>query len=185
VFGRLTVIKEAGKTKGRITWLCKCECRAEVEVLGKYLTARSSTSCGCDKENTSSNPAYVCWKSMKARCSDPGRKDHKRYGGLGITVCERWQNSFKDFLEDVGDRPSLNHSLDRIESTLGYQPGNIRWSTAKEQSRNTKTNRLLTYDGRTQCLAAWAEELGLKQATISTRLNRCWSVERALGTKTA
>ena len=138
-----------------------------------------------DEKCLSSNPAYVCWKSMKARCVNSNRKDYSRYGGRGVKVCAQWMNSFENFLKDMGERPSKDHSLDRIDPAGNYEPGQCKWSTSKQQSRNRRSNTLLTHKGKTQCIAAWAEELDLKQPTICKRLARGWSIERALSVKVA
>lgn len=81
---------------------------------------------------------YTCWKNMRRRCTNPAAKDYSRYGGRGITVCDRWQQSYAVFLADVGRRPSPTHSLDRIDNAGHYAPGNVRWATRSEQRRNTR-----------------------------------------------
>lgn len=85
-------------------------------------------------------PTYRSWLSMKNRCLNPRTPSFATYGGVGITVCERWLN-FGQFLADVGERPSAGHSLDRIDGTRGYEPGNVRWATRQEQNRNRRSNR--------------------------------------------
>ena len=117
---------------------------------------------------------------MNARCRNP-RKVY--YHGRGIKVCERWRgkNGFANFLADMGERPA-GMTLDRKDNDGPYSPENCRWVTASQQSRNTRANRLITYDGRTQTVAAWAEEVGLKWATLGGRLDGGWPVEKALKT---
>lgn len=126
-------------------------------------------------------PERGIWHAMIARCHNPDNKGYRRYGGRGITVCPQWRESYDVFLADVGPRPSPEHSIDRIEVNGNYEPGNVRWATMEEQSRNRTDNRYLTAFGKTQCMADWADELGLSRATLKDRLGRLgWSVEAAL-----
>jgi hypothetical protein len=122
---------------------------------------------------------------MKSRCGNPTNPSFKRYGAMGIKVCEQWEKSFLSFLADVGERPSRSYQLDRINSRLGYQPGNVRWVTTKEQQRNRSNNVRLTYMGETLAASEWAERMGINRRTLQTRLLKGWSVERALLTPVA
>lgn len=124
---------------------------------------------------------YRIWQAMRQRCNDPSHHNFRHYGGRGIAVCSRW-DSFEAFLADMGPRPSPKHSIDRIDVRGAYEPSNCRWADAKTQARNKNNNRLLTHDGRTQCMAAWAEELGLSRYGLASRLDAGWSIERALST---
>ncbi len=119
---------------------------------------------------------------MRARCNDPKHKGYKDYGARGITVCPEWDHShgFKAFLEHVGPRPSNDHSIDRIENSLGYEPGNVKWATRSEQNRNKRTNVTLTAFGETMCVAAWAEKLSISEHTIWGRLKANLPVEEVL-----
>lgn len=118
--------------------LCRCVCGKEKEVRHQYLRKGRSTNCGCltIRRNNSKNLAYGCWQSMKKRCNNPKDPFYHRYGGRGIKVCDRWQQSFRDFLSDVGPRPSKTYTLDRIDNDGDYEPGNVRWATPKEQTAN-------------------------------------------------
>lgn len=129
-------------------------------------------------------PERGCWQIMIDRCHDQKNENYHLYGGRGIAVCRRWRESFAAFLRDMGPRPSMAHSIDRFPNGDGnYEPGNVRWATTKQQARNQRTNRLLTAFGRTQCVAAWAEELGLPAQAVYDRINKLrWSTERALST---
>lgn len=130
--------------------------------------------------NQQNSPTYVCWRSMRQRCSNPNVKRYPFYGGRGIKVCERW-NSFVNFLADVGERPSPVHSIDRIDNNGHYEPGNVRWAENKTQQRNrTNYNRILVHDGRSQSLQAWADEVGLLPQTIRGRLAQGWAISEAL-----
>lgn len=115
-------------------------------------------------QNDGRTKSFNSWRGMKARCLNPNDPRFKDYGGRGITVCERW-NVFANFLADMGERPE-GTSLDRIDNTLGYSKENCRWAKPKDQQRNMRSNRMLTYAGKTQCMSAWAEELGLNRDVI-------------------
>jgi hypothetical protein len=122
---------------------------------------------------------------MLQRCHSENDRDYRHYGARGIRVCDRWRfgengmTGVECFVADMGPRPA-KHSIERIDNNGNYEPGNCRWATQKEQVRNTRASRMLTFNGETMCLAAWAERLGIPQKRISDRLGRMWSVERAL-----
>jgi hypothetical protein len=118
---------------------------------------------------------------MKKRCLQPNCRAYKNYGGRGITVCERWRQSFEYFLSDVGRRPSLRHSIDRIDNDGHYEPGNVRWSLASTQRINQRKTTLYTYDGRAQSISQWAGEYGIPFWRLYQRLHVAkWPMERAL-----
>ncbi len=119
-------------------------------------------------------PLYQVWSTMLKRCNNPKFKDWKYYGGrLGnpVTVCERW-NDYDAFASDVPPRPSMTHTLDRIDGKLGYFKENVKWSTPKEQARNVSNNRIIEHNGVSATLAEWVENSGLKYATVIQRLDR-------------
>lgn len=153
--------------------LCRCICGREKEVAHKYLRNGKSKSCGCAVwTGKIKHPLYSTWCSMKKRCHSPGDPFFHRYGALGITVCETWRKDFWQFVADIGERPSLNHTLDRIDNSAGYQPGNIRWATRKEQANNRCTNRLVEINGENMTLMQAAEQLGIPFYTAWRRANR-------------
>ena len=131
------------------------------------------------KHGHSESPTYQVWCRMRGRCLSPTNPDYRYYGARGISICQRWE-SFALFLEDMGERPSLNHSIERIDNNGNYEPGNCRWATRAEQSRNTRRTVYLTHDGRTMCLEDWARETGLNRGTINSRLKLGFSVAEAL-----
>ena len=137
---------------------------------------------GLDFHGLSGLPIYRCWQAMHQRCSNPATPLYHRYGGRGISVCERW-NSVHAFLEDLG-HPPAGHSLGRIDNDGNYEPGNCRWETQEQQNENTCRNRFVEWQGRTQTIKAWAQEMNLNPQQISERLRRGWSAERALTTPT-
>ena len=125
------------------------------------------------------SPTYLSWLSMNDRCYYKPHKSYKDYGGRGIKVCERWRFSFVNFLADMGDRPS-GKTIGRLDNDGDYTPGNCAWVTYKEQARNRRTNRLLTFQGVTQTLQEWSEKIGVPRDAIGRRLSLGWPLERAL-----
>jgi hypothetical protein len=125
-------------------------------------------------------PFYWVWSNMKDRCRNPNNIQWKDYGGRGIRVCERWK-SYKNFADDMGPRPT-GTLIDRIDNDGDYEPGNCRWSTHKAQCRNTRSNRILEFEGTRLCIADWANVKGWPEHVIDNRLRRGWSVERTLTT---
>lgn len=126
---------------------------------------------------------HDAWAAMKARCMNPKSHYYHRYGGRGIVICERWLNSFANFLADMGPRPE-GTSLDRIDNNGNYEPGNCRWATQKEQMRNMSRNRSVTAFGETRLMCEWEEIAGLTSGSVSNRLRNGWSPERAVGPPT-
>ena len=120
---------------------------------------------------------------MKSRCHNPNYSRYAEWGGRGITVCERWRNSFENFLSDMGEVPSPYHTLDRWPNPDGnYEPSNCRWATRSKQQRNRRDSRMLTFKERTQNMYDWADELGLPVYIIRNRLDWGWPVDRVLST---
>ena len=115
---------------------------------------------------------------MKTRCYNKNSKYYYNYGGRGIQICDRWKNSFSFFLEDVGERPSKNHSIDRINNDGNYEPKNCRWSTRKQQANNRRTNIMIGEKTLTQV----CKERNLNYWTVYRRINRGWSIEEAICT---
>lgn len=149
------------------------------------LCARKATRPGLTHGETTTgqpSPEYRVWTDMKARCLSPNHPAFSHYGGRGITICERWRESFEAFLSDVGRRPTLAHSLDRIDNDGHYEPGNIRWATWDEQARNKRSNRLMTFNGMTQCVQDWARTTGLPASALYGRVYAGWSAECTLTT---
>lgn len=115
---------------------------------------------------------------MHIRCSKRNHPRYHQYGGAGIAVCDKWK-TFQGFLDDMGERPE-GTSLDRIDNEKGYSKENCRWADSKQQQRNRKNNRLFTHNGITMCLSEWVEKLGLRYATVSSRLHRGLTLEESL-----
>jgi hypothetical protein len=147
-YGRLTIIKGVETKNGNRYFECLCDCgNVAIERL-HHLTKGITKSCGCYRKiinknrkihgHSNSTPTYNSWAMMKQRCYNSNRKDYYNYGGAGITVCERWRNSFENFLSDMGERP-IGTTLDRYPNQSGiYEPDNCRWATIKEQNNNKR-----------------------------------------------
>jgi len=172
-------------SSGRTAWACICECGVERDVRSDYLYNNRSLSCGCLKlELTSKRQTthgatkkgkttaeYRAWQSIKTRCYDESVNCYPNYGGRGVAVCDRWLNSFENFLADVGLRPSVNHSADRFPNTNGnYEPNNFRWATRAQQNRNQRRNVYLEYNGERMVLKDWATRFGVRYTCISVML---------------
>jgi hypothetical protein len=126
------------------------------------------------------SPEYSAWCEMIKRCENSRSKFFGHYGGRGISIFPEWRADFSAFLRDVGPKPSPRHSLDRIDNNGNYAPGNVRWATSIEQANNKRNNREISAHGRTQTLAEWAREIGLRASTIWTRLELGWSPTEAV-----
>ena len=128
------------------------------------------------------SPEYAAWNAMRQRCRDPNSNSYHHYGGRGISVCERWDTSFANFFADMGERPSVKHSLDRYPNNNGnYEPGNCRWATRKQQHRNERRNTVVRFRGKRVALSEAAEMAGLSYQAVWRRINRLgWSIAKAL-----
>lgn len=159
-FGMFTVIKfHSLNVRKKSMWLCVCDCGTEKVIEGSNLKRANTKSCGCvrydkvTKHGRSKSLEYKTWVSMIRRCTKENEKDYPRYGGRGIKVCDSWLNSFENFYADMGERPSLNHSIDRFNVNGNYEPSNCRWATSSQQERNKRLNPKNTsgYPGVTWC----------------------------------
>lgn len=128
------------------------------------------------------NSEYRSWLAMRQRCSNRRTVGWAVYGGRGIRVCDRWQHSFAAFLQDMGPKPTAAHSIDRRDPDGDYAPDNCRWATKLTQARNCRSNRYVTFAGRTLCVSEWAEVTGLSANLIRARLNLGWSASKTLTT---
>lgn len=187
-FGRLAIVGPAPGRRGKnLCWNCLCDCGVNIVVVTGSLTSGNTKSCGCLARDTksrlstrhgkASTPEYRAWMNMKSRCENANTPLFHRYGGRGIRVL---YSSFEHFLADVGPRPSPEHSIDRLENDLHYEPGNCKWRTDKEQANNTSRNQLIGFGGIIMTVAQWADHVGLKENTLRYRLLRKWPVDCAL-----
>lgn len=185
-FGRLLVEGWSDRrNRFRPLWKCHCDCGSEFYTESSSLVSNRVLSCGCLKREVnrqpkthgqSRTPLHAIWLSMKNRCGNPNDEAYANYGGRGITVCERWK-LFENFMSDMGPRPE-GMELDRRDNDLGYNPENCRWITKSGNLRNTRRNRLITYNDQTHCIAEWAEITGIPPKILSDRVRRGWSVDR-------
>lgn len=195
-FGRLHVDRYAGRIGDTNAYECTCQCGNKITTRGYSLSSGATRSCGCLIEDTAGKlqykhglrqtEEYAILAGIRNRCLNPRVKAYPRYGGRGITVCDRWLNGdgqktgVECFVADMGQRPSPTHSIDRIDNDKGYSPDNCRWATPTDQERNKRNTKRLTFNGETKPLHEWSQSTGIPQAQIAKRLGRGWSVERAL-----
>lgn len=178
IFGRLTVLQRAEKKGKGAYWECICECGRKRVVAGYHLRTGHTMSCGCLRKNVVTthgqwnSRVYRSWNKMLQRCTNPNDDRFADYGGRGITVCDRWR-VFENFHQDMGDRPQ-GMSLDRIDVDGDYCLSNCRWATPMQQSNNTRTNHILTYNGESHSIAEWSRRTSIHPATISRRIGMGW-----------
>lgn len=193
-FGRLIVASRnpISASSGHIRWNCICDCGNKVTVNGTNLVSGNTNSCGCLRieihtvHGMSHYPEYKIWEGMIQRCTNLNFHQYDDYGGRGITVCDRWLSSFASFIVDVGRRPGPEYTLDREDNNKGYDFGNCRWATRKEQVCNRRNNVFYEYKGRKYLLHQLAELPEVKANNISFYVlrgrirNSGWPVEKAI-----
>lgn len=198
-FGRLLAEYPTEIRKnGHVVYRCKCDCGAARRVLAGNLRSGHTQSCGCyaveriSEENgrhyRSGTRLYRRYTQMLQRCYLPTAPNYKWYGGRGITVCKRWRDGddegstgFECFVKDMGE-PPIGTWLEREDNEKGYGPDNCSWSAPKQQMRNTRRAKLITWNGQTMNTIEWAKVLGRSKDFVGKRLRKGWSVERALST---
>lgn len=188
-FGDWLVLRNSHKGRhGEIYWWCRDAVTSEEKAVraGSLIAGLSQSSghrhrAAVTTHGMTDTRTFKSWESMKQRCLNPKAPDFQRYGGRGIDVWPSWVNSFETFFADMGPRPERT-TLDRIDVDGDYTPENCRWATPKRQQRNRRDTLMLTLDGATQSLPDWAEQLGVSRSTLKTRLDKGWTVERALRT---
>lgn len=192
IFNYWTVISRAADMNGRTYWNCRCVCGTEKAVSAIHLRLNNSKSCGCvrpRKEDSSrfkhgmtDSITWRSWQAMMHRCYSPSHRNVRNYFQKGIVVCERW-HEFLNFLEDMGERPSQEHSIGRLDHNANYGPDNCRWQTPIEQSNATSRNKFITFNGRTMTLAEWCRELNVNYSRVKWRLRHGWTECDALARK--
>lgn len=189
-FNMLTVVSRAESKNGKAYWNCVCDCGNETTVSGTNLRSGAVKSCGCllkkekDTHHLSNTRLYRIWRAMLNRCYDKNYWAYKYYGEKGVKVCDEWSKDFVDFKNwSILNGYSDNLTIDRIDNSKGYSPENCKWSTRKEQANNRSFCKKIEYQGKTQTLMQWCEELGLNYKRTYARLYKCgWTFERAIST---
>lgn len=196
-FGRLLVKrKSTEKNKyGVLLWECLCDCGNIVNLLTSSIKSGNTQSCGClsrdnliqrNKDNAthglSRTPIYITWGGIVQRCTNPTDSHFPDYGGRGISICDRWRNSFENFYADMGPKPGPEYSIERSNNNGDYEPGNCIWVTKSEQNNNRRDNVIINYNGKDYTKAQLAREHNINVATFGYRLSSGWSVEDAVNT---
>lgn len=217
-FEMLTVIGRSHVRLGQmrsVAWECRCECGAVKAIRTDHLTGKHKVkSCGClhtlplthkradgsvsRTHGMSSTRIHYVWMAMNERCYDKNNAQYKSYGGRGIYVCDRWRREFVAFIEDMGERTTPKHTIERIDNYGSYTcgkhdlcddcreknaPFNCKWATRKEQARNTRRNLVVTFNGESKAFSEWCEFYWMDYAKAYHRYVRCaWSMERVVET---
>jgi len=180
-FQQLTVVERVPtNVPNRFTWSCLCDCGATTTAQSGDLKRGRAISCGCHRiADGSKSPIYRRWADMKQRCENPKDTNYSRYGGRGISVCDRWLD-FKGFHDDLISSYVEGYQLDRIDNDGNYEPENCRWATPKENSNNKSTNVFFEHNGQSKTIAEWSEELGINYHTIVRRIESNWPSKKVL-----
>ena len=197
----LVAIGPAFSLSGILHIVVQCRCGVVKVVNYSNLRRGLLRSCGCVRKKTSSDrmrsynlakprmqngkashPLYGIYKAMLDRCYNPTNKAYKNYGGRGVKVCDHWlgPSGIWNFVEDIGQKPSSKHSIDRIDNDGDYCPENCRWADRFAQNSNTRKTVTLTHDGKTLTLSQWARELGIGRDVLCRRRKRGLSTEEIL-----
>ena len=171
--GRLTILRRDPERSPRARWITRCDCGTEKSIDGVKIRAGEIASCGClnrelksqrgrarVRHGLSGSPTWVTWAGMKARCTNPNAVGYEYYGARGVKVCQRWMDSFEAFVADMGLRPP-GLTIDRIDGSKDYEPGNCRWATPLEQVRNRSTSFLATIGEETLSVREWCRRFGI------------------------
>ncbi len=192
-YGRLTVISKDSTNNKK--WICECECGKVKSIWQSNLTTGRTLSCGClaseitarrnYKHGGSKERLYEVWENMRKRCSNPKNNRYKNYGGKGVKVCDEWQEYkvFREWAYATGYDEFAEYgqcTIERIDVGGNYEPSNCTWKTIKEQCYNRTSNKILTYNGKSQTLTEWENEIGCGKYIIGNRLRKGWTVEEAL-----
>lgn len=181
---------------GRTFGFYKCQCGTVSKIRVDHVKSGLIKSCGCLQsirmrelktkhghcKRGARTSEFSSWVSMRQRCLDKNSKAWPRYGGRGIKICDRWLDSFENFLADMGKKPSPLHSIERKDNNGNYGPDNCIWATAKEQANNRRSNHKVELDGKNLTLSQWSSETGIPMGTISVRLRQGWPERESIFT---
>lgn len=188
-YTRWTVIGPYFHKKNATYWRCRCDCGTISDIETKNLRKGTSKSCGCLKVETAGThrvthgesdktKEYRTWVGIKDRCSTNRPKHFKTYKSRGITVCDRWLESYENFLQDMGRAPSPKHSIERKDNDKGYSPDNCIWGTPKQQANNTSRSKIIEFNGQTMTLKLWADRLDMSYPALWKRIHDGWSIKK-------
>lgn len=201
-FGMVVIDGPTYKVKSRDYAMALCDCGVRRPFQVRYLIQEKTFSCGClspminlfckqKTHNYRSRYAdamhiklYHTWSSIKSRCHNTKNKDYKKYGAKGISVCDKWRDSFEAFLLDMGEPPTQKHTIERENSKGDYEPNNCKWANYTEQANNRSNNTTIKFDGKIKTLSQWSKELGIRSDTLSNRIKKGWPIEKAMLTAT-
>lgn len=175
-------------------WFAACDCGNTAVVHGSHLRSGATRSCGCLEQESRDalrikhghafsgawSPEYKAWRAMLQRCYQKSSPRYARYGGRGITVCDRWRRDFSQFFRDMGPKPNPQYQIDRIDNDADYSPENCRWVSPAEQAKNRSNSLRLTLHGVTMRLTEWADQMGVPSSALRSRVSKGWTDERVL-----
>ena len=181
-YNMLTPLYVSGRTSYKsLVYRCKCDCGKETDVIATQLTRGIVKSCGCLKgDGRTKTITYSSWANAKKRCFNKSDDHYQDYGGRGIKMCDRWLNSFDNFLLDMGERPSLEYTLDRIDVNGDYCPENCRWVTNLEQQNNRRNNRYVYYDGEKMSVSSFARRFNIDVFRVFYGLRKGLSLDEII-----
>ena len=168
---------------------CRCDCGDErgyyIGNLARFKNEPKCPACRiADRPSRGQykHPLFNIWKGIIQRCENPKHTHYPSYGARGIRMCSRWREDFDQFAADLGERPSLDHTIDRIDSDGNYEPGNWRWALPEKQGNNRRDNKVIEHAGERLTQSEWSRRTGLSIQVIAFRLSKGWSIERTLTT---
>lgn len=188
--GSVIFLEKSSKVPGKPRQdIFQCKCGKTFLATLSNVNSGRTKSCGCLAQSVrdakrldpSVRALKVIWQGIRFRCENKDAKAYPSYGGRGIYLCERWQD-FNNFMADLGFRPSIGHSLDRIDNDGPYSPENCRWATRVEQQNNMRRNLILMLNGEAKTASQWSKDIGISQRVLSARVKLGWSDERVLTT---
>lgn len=182
-YGKLTPLEIVGTKRGSLLYRCKCDCGNTIDVVSRCLINGNTRSCGCLRSkslNMYKSATYKSWVSAKQRCYNPNNHNYSQYGGRGIKMCDRWKESFVLFLEDMGERTSKEHTLDRINVNGDYEPSNCRWATRRTQSNNRRDNVFLDINGERLTVSEFSVKYNINRSNVDYELRNGLSADEII-----